>query len=313
MAREIGNDDSALPNFVSILPFRQFNPGASSPGFLGPQYAPLLVGENASVFGAPNQNVDVAQALRVPDLLAPPDVSRDHFDSRIDILEQMQSDFNRNHPSLAARSHQTAYNRAVRLMRTEARAAFNLDDEPASLRDAYGRNLFGQSCLLARRLVERGVPFVEVTLGSVPNAPAGWDTHGQNFEQVRRLSEVLDPAFATLIADLNDRGRLQDTTIVWMGEFGRTPRITNNQGRDHFANAWSTVIAGGGVRGGQVFGRTTPDGSAVDGPRAVSTRDFLATVCKAMGIDHTRQNMSNAGRPIRVVEQGALPVEEVLA
>src|SRR5437763_11954712 len=144
----------------------------------------------------------------------------------------------RNHPSIAARSHQTAYERAVRLMRTEARAAFNLDEEPAALRDSYGRSLFGQSCLLARRLVERGVPFIEVNLGAIPNAPAGWDTHGQNFDQVRRLSEVLDPAFATLISDLHDRGRLQDTTIVWMGEFGRTPRITHNQGRDHFANAW---------------------------------------------------------------------------
>jgi Protein of unknown function (DUF1501) len=198
-------------------------------------------------------------------------------------------------------------------MRTEARAAFNLDDEPAALRDSYGRNLFGQSCLLARRLVERGVPFVEVNLGAVPNAPAGWDTHGQNFDNVRRLSEVLDPAFATLLSDLHDRGQLQDTTVVWMGEFGRTPRINQGQGRDHFPNAWSTVIAGGGVRGGQVFGRTSADGGTVDGPRAVSTRDFLATVCRALGIDHTRQNMSNAGRPIRIVEQGALPIEEVLA
>ncbi len=257
--------------------------------------------------------MDFAQALRVPDLLAPSEVSTAHFDSRIDILEQMQSDFNRNHPSVAARSHATAYNRAVRLMRTEARAAFNLDDEAASLRDAYGRNLFGQSCLLARRLVERGVPFVEVTLGAIPNAPGGWDTHGQNFQQVARLSEVLDSAFATLISDLHDRGRLQDTTIVWMGEFGRTPRINNQQGRDHFANAWSTVIAGGGVRGGQAFGRTTADGMSVDGPRTVTTRDFLATVCKALGIDHLRQNMSNVGRPIRIVEQGATAVEEVLA
>jgi hypothetical protein len=313
VAREIGNDESALPNFVSIVPFRAFNPAAFSSGFLGPQYAPLLVGENANPFGAQNQPVDAAQALRVPDLLAPPEVETAHFDSRIDLLEQMQSDFARNHPSVAARSHHTAYNRAVRLMRTEARAAFNLDDEPAALRDAYGRSLFGQSCLLARRLVERGVPFVEVTLNGVPNAPAGWDTHGQNFDQVRRLSEVLDPAFATLLSDLADRGRLQDTTVVWMGEFGRTPRITNNQGRDHFPNAWSTVIAGGGVRGGQAFGRTSADGTTVEGPRPILTRDFLATVCRALGIDHTRQNMSNAGRPIRIAEQGALPIEEILA
>jgi hypothetical protein len=313
VAREIGDDQSALPNFVSIAPFRLFNSQAYSAGFLGPQYAPLLVGENANPFGVQNQQMDFAQALRVPDLLAPPEINPQHFDSRIDILQQMQSDFARNHPSVAAASHHSAYDRAVRLMRTEARTAFNLDEEPASLRDAYGRNLFGQSCLLARRLVERGVPFVEVTLGAIPNAPGGWDTHGQNFEQVRRLSEVLDPAFASLIADLHDRGQLQDTTIVWMGEFGRTPRITNNQGRDHFASAWSTVIAGGGVRGGQAFGRTTADGSAVDGPRAVGTRDFIATVCKALGVDYNKQNMSNVGRPIPIAERGAMPVEEIVA
>jgi len=188
VAREIGNEDAPLPNFVSIVPFRAFNPAAFSSGFLGPQYAPLLVGESANPFNPGNQNMDVAQALRVPDLLAPPDVQTAHFDSRLDLLEQMQSDFARNHPSIAARSHATAYARAVRLMRTEARTAFNLDEEPAALRDSYGRNLFGQSCLLARRLVERGVPFIEVTLNAIPNAPAGWDTHGQNFENVRRLS-----------------------------------------------------------------------------------------------------------------------------
>jgi hypothetical protein len=302
VSKEIGSDEATLPNFVSIGA-RQFNPAYGS-GFLGPQYAPLFVGENANP-GAPNQGVDVARALRVPDLLAPPDVNSEHFDARIDLLQQMQSDFARNHPSIAARSHQTAYNRAVGLMRSEARTAFNVDEEPASLRDAYGRSLFGQSCLLARRLVERGVAFVEVSLG-------GWDTHGQNFDAVRRLSEVLDPAFATLLSDLSDRSMIGETTVVWMGEFGRTPRINQNQGRDHFPNAWSAVIAGGGIRGGQAFGRTSADGTTVEEPRPIATRDFLATVCTALGIDHTRQNMSNAGRPIRIVEQGAMPIEEVL-
>ncbi len=313
VSQQIGNDEAPLPNFVSVAPFRQFNPMAFSSGFLGPQYAPLLVGEGANPFVQPGQQQDAATALRVPDLLAPPEVNADHFDSRIDLLEQMQSDFARNHPSIAARSHATAYSRAVRLMRTEARTAFNLDEEPAGLRDAYGRSLFGQSCLLARRLVERGVTFVEVNLGAIPNAPAGWDTHGQNFQNVQRLSEVLDPAFATLLSDLHDRGLLDSTLVVWMGEFGRTPRINPGQGRDHFPNAWSTVLAGAGVRGGQAFGRTSADGTTVEGPRPVSTRDFLATVCRALRVDHTHQNMSNAGRPIRIVEQGAMAVEEVLA
>ena len=141
--------------------------------------------------------------------------------------------------------------------------AFDLDEEPAELRDAYGRNLFGQGCLLARRLVEQGVPFVEVSLDGV-NLALGWDTHINNFDAVRRLSGVLDPAWATLMEDLKDRGLLDSTLIVWMGEFGRTPKINGPTGRDHWANSWSTVLAGGGIKGGQVIGKTSADGMAVE-------------------------------------------------
>src|SRR4029078_11567127 len=121
------------------------------------------------------------------------------------------------------------------------------------LRDSYGRNRFGQGCLLARRLVERGVSFVEVTLD-------GWDTHQQNFEQVKTLSETLDPAFATLLSDLKDRGMLENTLVVWMGECGRTPKINPQGGRDHFPHAWSSVLAGAGVKGGQAIGKTSDYG-----------------------------------------------------
>ena len=164
----------------------------------------------------------------------------------------MQSDFVAKHPGVPALSHQTAYERAVRLMRTAATKAFDLKDEPPKLRDRYGRNLFGQGCLLARRLVERGVPFVEVTLANANGLNGiGWDTHQQNFERVKNLSEMLDPAWATLMDDLEQRGLLDTTLIVWMGEFGRTPKINPQQGRDHLPNAWSTVLAGGGIKGGR--------------------------------------------------------------
>ena len=157
--------------------------------------------------------------------------------------------------------------------------AFNLDEEPAAVRDAYGRNRFGQGCLLARRLVEQGVPFVEVTLG---NGGLGWDSHADNFEAVKKLAETLDPAWATLIEDLRTRGLLDTTLIVWMGEFGRTPKINDNTGRDHFPNAWSTVLAGGGIRGGQAYGRTSDDAMSVaDNP--VTVPDLLATVCQRLG------------------------------
>jgi uncharacterized protein (DUF1501 family) len=253
--------------------------------------------------------------LRVQDMAPPSDVTTPQSDARIGILEQMERDFVANHPGVSPQSHQTAYDRAVRLMRTAARTAFNLEDEPARIRDAYGRNLFGQGCLLARRLVERGVPFVEVTLGSFQANNLGWDTHNQNFDTVRRLSAVLDPAWATLMDDLRQRGLLESTLIVWMGEFGRTPRINPQQGREHFPNAWSTVLAGGGIRGGQVYGRTSADGMTIDpsAGRAVNVPDFLATVCRALGLDPTTPNMSNVGRPIRLTDHGSRAIQELVA
>jgi uncharacterized protein (DUF1501 family) len=317
LAKELGAADAPLPNFVSIAPFRQFNPGAYAPGFLGPQYAPLLVGDilNINFGNQPGQPNAYEAMLRVPDMAPPSDVTGAQSNARIGILEQMERDFVATHPGTSPRSHQTAYDRAVRLMRTAARTAFNLEDEPAAIRDAYGRNLFGQGCLLARRLVERGVPFVEVTLGAFQGNALGWDTHGQNFDLVRRLSNVLDPAWATLMSDLRQRGLLDSTLIVWMGEFGRTPRINQQQGRDHFPNAWSTVLAGGGIRGGQVYGRTSPDGMTVDtsAGRAINVPDFLATIYRALGLDPLKTNMSNVGRPIPMTERGAQPIQEILA
>jgi uncharacterized protein (DUF1501 family) len=300
ISKELGSDQNTLPNFVSIGPGRGVNNNAWSPGFLGPRYAPLLVGDQ---FVGQQQGNNYEQTLRVPDLTPAYGMSQAHADARIDLLLHMERDFVSRTPGFSPQSHATAYERAVRLMRTAAAAAFNLEEESASIRDQYGRNQFGQGCLLARRLVERGVPFVEVSLG-------GWDTHNQNFTAVRQRSEILDPAWATLMEDLRARGMLDSTLIVWMGEFGRTPRINPQQGRDHFPNAWSTVLAGGGIRGGQAYGRTSADGMTVDG-RPTDVKDLLATVCRALGIDHTLQNMSNVQRPIRIVELGATPIADI--
>jgi hypothetical protein len=314
VSKEIGAPDLPLPSFVSIAPFRLFSPAAYSSGFLGPQYAPLMVGEVTNQGFNPGGGQDpYDQSLRVQDMRHPDEVSQAQFNSRVNILEEMERDFVARHQTVAARSHQTAYERAVRLMRTSARTAFNLTEEPSSVRDAYGRNLFGQGCLLARRLVERGVPFVEVTLGAMPGNPIGWDTHGQNFQNVQRLSEILDPAWGALMDDLRQRGLFDTTTIIWMGEFGRTPRINQGQGRDHYPNAWTTVLAGGGIRGGSVFGRTSADGTTVEDPRPVSVPDFLSTVCQALGIDHTTPNMSNVGRPIPITDRISQPINEILA
>ena len=149
--------------------------------------------------------------------------------------------------------------------------AFNLDDEPEPLRDAYGRTPFGQGCLLARRLVQAGVTFVEVRSN-------GWDTHQQNHEKVGKLAKQVDPGFAALITDLKQRGMLEQTLVVWMGEFGRTPKINPNAGRDHFPKVFNVALAGGGVKGGQVIGASNSDGSDVkDHP--VSVPDLLASLC----------------------------------
>jgi hypothetical protein len=217
----------------------------------------------------------------------------------------MEVPFLASRPGQGTATHVTAYDRAVRLQRQAAARTFDLSEEPGPLRDRYGRSLFGQGCLLARRLVERGVPFVEVTLG-------GWDTHDNNFEQVKTLCEVLDPAWATLMEDLGDRGLLDSTLVVWMGEFGRTPGINPRSGRDHYPAAWSAVLGGGGIRGGQAVGKTSKDGMSVE-ERPVKVPDLMATICLALGLDPKKQNMSNVARPIRLADPSAVPVKEVLA
>jgi hypothetical protein len=310
LSKELVRPELPLPNFVAIAPYRFFNPAAFSSGFLGPQYAPLIVGDAGNQFGQVGQN-SYDQMLRVQDIDLPSDVSEKQADARIDLLRDMEKDFAATHPGIAPQSHQTAYERAVKLMKTDANKAFRLDEESDKVRDAYGRNLFGQGCLLARRLVERGVPFVEVTHGGVNNNGVGWDTHVQNFDMVRQLSGVLDPAWATLMQDLKDRDLLDSTLIVWMGEFGRTPQITGANGRDHFASAWSTVLAGGGIKGGQAIGKTSEDGTTIE-ERPVTVPDFYATICLALGIDVTKSNESNVRRPIRIAEKGAQPIKEII-
>jgi hypothetical protein len=301
ISKELGDEQSELPNFVSVAPFRINNQGAFGAGFLGPRHAPLVVGETGAQQGQNNPD----RAVRVEDLAQPRDVAADHFAARLDLLREAQSDFVASHSDLPALSHQNAYERAVRLVRTTAAQAFDLNEERPAVRDAYGRNLFGQGCLLARRLVERQVPFVEVTLN-------GWDTHGGNAATVRSLSQTVAAAWAALVKDLKERGLLRTTLIVWMGEFGRTPKFPRADGRDHWPNSFSAVLAGGGIRGGQVIGDTGADGAAIK-DRPVSVPEFLATICQALGIDHQKQNLSSTGRPIRIVAPGTRAVQEALA
>ena len=170
---------------------------------------------------------------------------------------------------------------------------------------ATGGNLFGQGCLSGPAAGGARRPFVEVTLD-------GWDTHANNFDGVKNQCGILDPAWSTLMDDLKEHGLLDSTLIVWMGEFGRTPKINPQQGRDHFPAAWGAVLAGGGIRGGQAIGGTTRDAMRVE-ERPVAVADLLATICQALGIDYRKQNMSNIGRPIRIVDASGTPIREALA
>jgi hypothetical protein len=309
VSKELGRLEAELPAFVSIASRRGLNDGGFGAGFLGADHAPLLIGNSDA---DPYVPTPTERALAVPDLKPGAAVHSRQAEIRLRLLAEQNGGFAEAYTSPAIAGVHAAYDRAVRLMRSPARAAFDLDDEPVKLREAYGRNLFGQGCLLARRLVERGVPFVEVFLGRVRGAFAGWDTHARNFDSLKALCGVLDPAWGTLLADLNERGLLDSTLIVWMGEFGRTPRVNGNAGRDHYPNAWSVALGGGGIKGGQALGDSGKDGTAVE-DRPVSVPDLLASICYALGIDSRKQNLSNIGRPIRIVDKAGQPLREILA
>jgi hypothetical protein len=307
VSKELGDESAELPNYVSISPYQVFNPAAFSPGFLGPRYAPATVGANdqpQTPLGA-----SAYAQLKLDNLKLPPGVDQEQADKRFQLWNSVQQSFLKSRPGGSPSAHDLVYRRAVRLMRSEAAAAFDLDQEPAVVRDAYGRGRFGQGCLLARRLIERGVPFVEVTLGGFEANSIGWDTHQNNFTAVKSLSAELDAGWSTLMQELKDRGLLESTTIIWMGEFGRTPKINEQGGRDHFPNAWSCVLAGGGIRGGQAYGSTSADGMSV-AENTVTAGVVLATLCAALGIDPHKQNTTAFGRPIQITEDN--PIKDIL-
>jgi uncharacterized protein (DUF1501 family) len=230
----------------------------------------------------------------------------DDFNDRVAVLDQLEQAFARTYKANAAEAHRTTMNRAVQLIRSDKGKAFDLSLEPAESRAAYGDHQFGRGCLLARRLVEAGVAFVEIY-------SSNWDTHEKNVaEGSRGLMTQVDTGMSALITDLKARGLLDDTLVIWMGEFGRTPRVNRNGGRDHWARSWSTVLAGGGIKGGQVIGKTDRDGASVS-ERPISVSDFMATVCRVLGIDYAKKVMTPIGRPISLVEKGAKPIDELFA
>ncbi|MEM0970064.1 MAG: DUF1501 domain-containing protein [Verrucomicrobiota bacterium] len=199
--------------------------------------------------------------------------------------------------------HHSLYRAARRMMSSEQLAAFQLDEEPASLKAAYGNTPFGLGCLVARRLVEAGVRCVEVSLG-------GWDTHVNNHELQGARCAILDPAFATLVTDLKDRDLLDSTMVFCGGEFGRTPKLNGLEGRDHWPHAFSAALAGGGLKTGQVLGQTDPTGKKQAPDRPISVADLHYTLQSAFGIDPEVELMTTARRPL-ALSQGK-PIRELL-
>jgi hypothetical protein len=250
--------------------------------------------------------------FEVPGLALPADVSGARFDGRKDLLAALdRAQATAAGPGGASDGGGHVRRAFEMIASPAARAAFDLDAEPVRTRDRYGRTRFGQSCLLARRLVEAGVPLVRVNWTRLPNCPNNghWDTHAQNALSVRKMMPVLDAAYSALLDDLADRGLLDDTLVVWMAEFGRTPKLNGAGGRDHWGAVFSVALAGGGVRGGAVYGAS--DGLAAypkDG--RVTPADLHATIYQCLGIPPGAEMRDAVGRPLAVYR--GEPVTQIL-
>jgi hypothetical protein len=310
LAKELASAEDQLPPYVSIGPNRGPGQGGYGPGFLGPKFAPLVVAGGNAYSAASAANATSYAELTVDAIKPYTGVTQQQTERRLELWKALEDSFLNVHPSGSSQAHRTVYDNALRMIHSDAAAAFDLSQEPEKVRDGYGKGVFGQGCLLARRLVERGVPFVEVSLSSSVAGGFGWDTHSNNFEIVKGLSAELDAGWSSLLADLAERGLLESTTIVWMGEFGRTPQINGAAGRDHFPRAWSCVLAGGGIAGGQAYGRTSADGMTIE-ENPVEVANVLATLCSALGVPADTENMSNTGRPIKIVDGS--PIDALLA
>ena len=274
------------PN-LEIPPFVSVGGGSVGPGFLGMAWAPFVVSSNGQVRNL-QMGLDEGRLMQ-----------------RMYALSLIEKGFVAENRGSAAADHAKILDKTLALMTSKQMDAFKVAQEPQEIRDAYGNTNFGRGCLMARRLVETGVPFVEVDLG-------GWDNHNGIFPTLQntKLPE-LDKAMAALTADLEQRGMLQDTAIIWMGEFSRTPRINGNAGRDHWARSWSVVLGGAGMKGGIAVGKTNADGTSVE-TEPYTSQDVMASVCKALGISLETTFTSKNGRPMKIANGGKI-IKELFA
>lgn len=287
IARELGRADSNVPDYVSFYTATEGRGSAvGQAGFLGARYSPMFLTTDT----------------------APPNLRRlasigdqDHME-RGQLRAALSDRFAAGRVSSSLGSHNEAYARVRGLMASDT--LFDISKEPQAIRDLYGPTLFGEQTLVARRLVEAGVPFVKVSR-------AWWDSHGQNFETHLELVTELDQVLSALLDDLHQRGLLDSTLVVTLSEFGRTPQINSSLGRDHFANAWSVSLSGCGIRRGSVYGVTDDDGqNVVEGK--MDAGQLFATMFQALGIDHQKAYQFGA-RPVPLTNPGTQSVKELLA
>ena len=279
VAKDLGREGSDLPNFIKI-----FSHGNSGAGFLGPAYQPFALSPEGRLptFSTSNMKPELEQ--------------RRHA-----LRSFVEDTYARQHQAETAKMHRESYEAARRLQ--NVKSVFDVDAEWEKYRGLYGDSAFGRRCLMARRLIEEGVPFVEVGQSS-------YDSHADNFVWHRGLLPPMEHAWAGLLTDLQDRGLLENTLVVWMGEIGRTPKINNRSGRDHYVRCWSTALAGCGVKGGTVYGASDQDGVDVkDNP--VTEGDFFATIYQALGINPDTEHY-NGVRPIPIAPFGSNVVKELL-
>ncbi len=275
--------DVTLPDNVVV------NSGSSYPGagFFPPAMSPIPISNPENGL----QNIK-------------PTTSDNMFTKRIALMDEFDGAFRKKFQGEDVKAYTEFYDETLKLMKSEDLKAFDLGQESSSTRESYGRNQFGQGCLLARRLVEHGVRFVEVQMG-------GWDMHNLIDNGMARNGEILDTAFSALILDLESKGLLDSTLVVLGSEFGRTPDINENDGRDHYPLAYSTVFAGGGAKRGFAYGATDAEGRR-PADKQVTPQDFLATIGHAMGLPVEEVVMSPSNRPFTVADKG-VPVTDIFS
>lgn len=287
IARELGRVDSQVPDYVSFYTATEGRGNAvGQSGFLGARYNAMFLTEG-------NTPPNLRRLEEVTDL--------DHQE-RAELRRLLSERFARGRESGPLASHNEAYSRVRGLMASEK--LFDISQEPQAMRDKYGPTLFGEQCLIARRLVEAGTPYVKVSR-------AWWDSHGQNFETHLELCSELDHVMSALLDDLADRGLLDHTLVATLSEFGRTPTINASLGRDHFASAWSVTLSGCGIRRGSLYGKSDEDGKTVVEGK-VGAAQVFATIFRALGIDH-KKDYHVGSRPVPLTDPGTEPIQEVLA